>query len=601
MNVLHALAGLHERLSSTGRVPAYGFSSENISFAIVLSVDGAVLDSYDFRDTFGRVPRPRLYEVPRPVKRTVQPVPNFLWDKTAFALGVKRDRVSRKAVPARREHAAFKDFHRRMLATSDDQGLRAVLLFLKTWSAERFSSLRHAVSMLDANIVFRLDGEEQFIHERNSARRIWLNHLEAEQGATGLCLVTGEDAPIARLHPALKGISGAQSSGASLVSFNKEAFNSFGKDQGANAPVSEQAAFAYTASLNALLERGSSQRIQIGDTTTVFWADAAGNEAEAARAEHLFSVLADPPPRSDSEEAAIIRDKLSAIAEGRPLAEVDPGVDENTRFYVLGLAPNAARVSIRFWCEDTIGGIARRVAEHWRDLRLEPPPWRSQPAVWQLLYETAVQGKAQNIPPTLGGALMRAILEGGRYPRSLLAAIVVRMRADKNVTGRRAAICKACLARDCRRGFGKEDVPVSLDRNEMNPAYRLGRLFAVYEGVQRAALVRVNATIKDRYFGAASATPASVFPLLERNSANHLALLRKGDKGGLAYWFDQQIDEILSGMDTAFPRSLSLEAQGRFAIGYHHQRESKRAPDSEADAAESGSTTTKTEQPDQRG
>ena len=602
MTVLHALASLHERLCSTGRAPAFGFSSENISFAVVLCPDGTVIDTQDHRDTSGNTPRPRRYEVPRPVKRTVQLAPNFLWDKTAFALGVKLDRDSRELVPAEREYAAFKAFHRRMLATSDDQGLRALLRFLETWRAERFSSLRHADSMLNANIVFRLDGEMSFIHERDSARRIWLNHLDAGQGARGFCLVTGERAPIARLHPPVKGIGGAQSSGASLVSFNKEAFNSFGKDQGANAPVSEQAAFAYTASLNTLLEHGSRQRIQIGDTTTVFWADAGGDERQAAGAEHLFPALFDPPEPSDSDEAARIHDKLSAIAEGRPLAEVDPGLNEDTRFYVLGLAPNAARVSIRFWCEDTIGGMARRVAEHWRDLQLEPSPWRTHPAVWQLLYETAVQRKAQNIPPTLGGALMRAILNGGRYPQSLLAAIVGRMRADKNVTGRRAAICKACLARDYRLGIGKENVPMSLDRNEMNPAYRLGRLFAIYESVQRAALGhQINATIKDRFFGAASATPASVFPLLERSSANHLALLRKGDKGGLAHWFDQQIDEILSGMHTAFPRSLHLEDQGRFAIGYHHQRELKRGPGREAGAAESAGTATKTEQPNHRG
>ena len=601
MTVLHALTSLHERLRSTGRAPAFGFSSENISFAVVLAPDGTVIDTQDRRDTSGKTPRPRPYVVPRPVKRTVQPAPNFLWDKTAFALGVKRDRESRKPVPAEREYAAFRDFHRRMLATSDDQGLRAVLRFLEAWSAERFSGLHHAESMLDANIVFRLDGEMSFIHERDSARCVWLNHLDEGQGTRGLCLVTGERAPIARLHPSLKGISGAQSSGASLVSFNEEAFNSFGKCQGANAPVSEQAAFAYTAALNTLLERGSRQRLQIGDTTTVFWADAGGDERQAAGAEHLFPALFDPPPPSDSGETARIRDKLSAIAEGRPLAEVDPGLNEDTRFYVLGLAPNAARVSIRFWYEDTIGGMVRRVAEHWRDLQLEPSPWHTQPAVCQLLYETAVQRKAQNIPPTLGGALMRAILNGGRYPQSLLAVIVGRMRADKNVTGRRAAICKACLARDYRLGIGKENVPMSLDRNEMNPAYRLGRLFAIYENVQRAALPQVNATIKDRFFGAASATPASVFPLLERSSANHLALLRKGDKGGLAYWFDQQIDEILSGMDTAFPRSLRLEDQGRFAIGYHHQREPKREPGREADAAESAGTATKREQPNHRG
>lgn len=285
-------------------------------------------------------------------------------------------------------------------------------------------------------------------------------------------------------------------------------------------------------------------------------------------------MLAEPP--TAAEEEARIADKLAAIGSGRPLADAVPGVDEQTRFHVLGLSPNAARLSIRYWHTDSLGAIAQRIVDHWRDMRMEPQPWRTPPAAWRLLIETAPQRKADRIPPVLGGALMRAILTGGPYPRSLLAAIITRMRQDHDINGLRAAICKACLTRDYRLGLSKEDVPVSLNPNETNVAYRLGRLFAVYERVQAAALGNVNATIKDRYFGAASATPASIFPLLERTSGHHLASLRKNEKAGLARWFDREIDDILSGIDTVLPRSLRLEEQGRFAIGYHHQRASGR-------------------------
>ena len=570
MTILNSLVGLHERLAADGTAPAIGFSRENISYAVVLSLDGEVVDVQDIRDTSAGKPRPKRLDVPRAVKRTGQPLPNFLWDKTTFALGVG----AREPILVAREHAAFKDFHRQLLAACEDHGARAFLCFLDRWRAEDFEShpafRRHAEDMRDANVVFRIDGAGlEFLHERPFVRDIWLNGLE--QGEKGLCLVTGERAAIARLHPSVKGVMGAQPAGASMVSFDKDAFKSFGKERGANAPVSERAAFAYASALNTLLERDSRRRIRIGDTTTVFWAEAAGDSARADAAEDLFSLMLEPP--TDEEETVKVRDKLNAVKEGKPLSDVDPGVDKDTRFCVLGLAPNAARVSIRFWYRNTIGELARCIGDHWRDLRLEPTPWRTPPTAWRLLRETAVQGKAQNIPPTLGGALMRAILGGGRYPRSLLAAVVGRMRADKHVTGRRAAICKACLARDHRMGLGEEEVPVSLSREEANPAYRLGRLFAMYEKVQRAALPNLNATIKDRYFGAASATPASVFPLLARNSTHHLAWLRKNEKGGLAHVFDREIDEILGGMDTAFPRSLRLEDQGRFAIGYHHQRE----------------------------
>ena len=586
MTILESLVGLYERLATAGTAPAFGFSRENVSYAIVFSQDGDVVDVQDIRDTSGRRPRPSRRDVPRAVKRTGQPLPNFLWDKTSFALGSGNKASDIVA----REHAAFKMFHRRLLANCDDHDARAFLHFLDRWRAEDFKNLRYAEDMLDESVVFRADdATPEFLHQRPFVRDVWLNHLEEEEGAKGLCLVTGEHATIARLHPSVKGVAGAQSSGASLVSFDKDAFKSFGKERGANAPVSERAAFAYTASLNTLLEHDSRRRIRIGDATTVFWAEAAGNQARAAAAEDLFSLLLDPPSPADAEETVKVADVLTAVAEGRPLDQVDPNVDKDTRFYVLGLAPNAARLSIRFWHRNTIGEFAHRIAEHWSDLSLEPPPWKTKPAAWRLLKETAAQGESKNIPPALGGALMRAILGGGRYPRSLLAAVVGRMRADKHVTGRRAAICKACLARDHRLGLEKEDVPVSLNREEANPAYRLGRLFALYESVQRAALGKtVNATIKDRYFGAASATPASVFPLLVRNSINHLAKLRKNEKGGLANWFDRQIDEIIAGMDTKFPPSLRFEDQGRFAIGYYHQREThqretKQKSDKDAD------------------
>ena len=584
MSILHSLTGLHDRLEFNGRAPSFGFSRENISYTIVLSSEGSLSNVLDLRDTSGKTPRPSRREVPRSVKRTGQPTPNFLWDKTSFVLGAGTSESSRVL----REHAAFKDFHERLLASSSDAGARALLRFLRGWRVEEYDDLPHAQEMLDTNIVFSLEDQMQFLHEQSPVRQIWSNHLAAEQGASDLCLVTGEHASIARLHPSVKGVAGAQGSGASIVSFDKDAFKSFGKERGANAPVSEHAAFAYTTSLNTLLERGSRQRIRLGDATTLFWADASGNEAKATAAEGCFlDFFSDPP--TDEEEATKLRDKLEAVAQGRPLAEVDPKVDEDTRFFVLGLAPNAARLSIRFWYEDSIGAISRRIGEHWRDLNLEPRPWRTAPSARCLLYETAVQRKAENIPPTLTGAVMRAILSGGRYPRSLLNAVVVRMRTDKEITGLRTAICKASLARDYRLGFEEENVPVSLNPDETNPAYRLGRLFAVYESVQRAALGGVNATIKDRFFAAASATPASVFPLLERNASNHIASLRKGDKGGLAHWFETEIDSIFSGVDSTFPRSLRLEDQGRFAIGYHHQRATRReSPQSKSDNIDTG-------------
>ena len=570
MTVLQALAAQYDRLLEDDRerdIPEYGYSREAISFCIALSPGGKPVDVIDVRDTSAKTPRPSRRNVPQPPpNRTSKVVPSFLWGTTAYALGFTPHRETKEPSPVLRgEHEAFKSMHEMLLEGTDDEGLRAVLAFLDQWDPESYERLRDADDMLGKNVVFCLDGELRFIHERPAARRVWQGFLASQADAEGLCLVTGQRAPVLRLHPKIKGVRGAQSAGASIVSFNLDAFESFGRKQGDNAPVSERAVFAYTTALNTLLAPNSGRCIRIGDSTVVFWADVPVAE------EFILSCFEGPP--DDDGESGLVRAMLEKVARGNPVEDASPGLHNDTRYYLLGLAPNAARLSVRFWHEDSIGAFARRLGEHWGDLRLDPPAWTFAPAVWSILLETAAQRRADNIPATLGGALMRAILMGGRYPQSLFMAVIARMRADKDINARRVAICKACLARDHRLGFVDEDVSMSLDPDDMNVAYRLGRLFAVYENVQRAALGhQINATIKDRYFGAASATPASVFPLLERNSANHLAALRKGDKGGLARWFDNEIDVIVGGLETEFPRSLRLEEQGRFAIGYHHQR-----------------------------
>ena len=583
MSMLQALVGYYDRLAAAGKAPGYGFSKEPISFAVVLSRDGRAVDVQDVRDHTGRRPRPSRFEVPAPTTRSVNVSANFLWDKSAYSLGAHTASDGKSvAFAGRGEHDAFKDLCLGLLANTQDDGLCAFRKFLEGWVPRRFSRLMHADDMLDQNIVFRLDGEQGFVHDRPAAHRLWGEHLASLAEENGMCLVSGRIAPLERLHPPIKGVMGAQSSGARIVSFNQQAFASFGKSQGDNAPVSRQAAFAYTTALNTLLARGSGRNVQIGDTTVVFWAEATDDDVTAEAAENFGAMLFGAP--TSEEEAARVKERLSIIVDGKPLEDVFPDIHEETRFFVLGLAPNASRLSIRFWHEDTIGALARRAREHWNDLRIDPPTWTSPPSAWRLLIETAAQRKSGNISPALAGPLMRSVLSGARYPSALHGAVIGRMRADKDINGMRVAICKACLARDFRLGFEREEVPMSLDANDSTTAYLLGRLFAVYEAIQREALGRnVNATIKDRYFGAASATPASIFPLLERGSANHLASLRKGNKGGLAHWFEREVDSVFDRMGSAFPRSLRLEDQGRFAIGYHHQRARKRSSSKDAD------------------
>lgn len=603
--ILQALNDYYQRLLTQDvGIALPGYSQEGISYALVLSAEGQLVDVVDLREQGGKKSFARKMPVPASFKRPgITPKPFTFWDKTSYVLGVadaklsKEDKASGKSPVEVRagEHAAFKAHHQKLLAEVTDPCLQALLKFLAQWTPEQFQPPLFNAEMLDSNLVFRLDGQLQYLHDTPAAQAIWSRLQAGADSKEGMCLVTGQRQPLARLHPAIKGVNGAQSSGASIVSFNLESFSSYGKSQGDNAPVSEQAAFAYTTVLNHLLRRDDSnhQRLQIGDASVVFWAEAT-SDAQAEAAETLLWEMLDPPA-DDASETERLRQALDAVASGRALRELNPELEDDTRLYVLGLAPNASRLSIRFWETGSLHSFARRLAEHFQDLALQPQPWKTAPALWRLLLASAPsrdgKSKSEDVPPQLAGELTRAILTGSRYPRSLLNQIIMRLRADGDISGVRVALCKAVLARDLRLGVKgiNEEIPMSLDKEASNPGYRLGRLFAVLESAQRGALGKhVNATIRDRYYGAASATPATVFPMLLRNTQNHLAKLRK-EKGGLAVTLEKEISEIIDGLPPQFPRSLRLEDQGRFAIGYYHQSQARFAhsKDEDADTTES--------------
>jgi CRISPR-associated protein Csd1 len=581
MTVLQALDRYYDRMAERREIEPPGFSRENISFAIELSRDGAPISVLDVRIATGRRHIPALLAVPAAVKRTVAVMPNVFWDKSAYVLGRTAGEGKRTAA----EHTAFKAAHFDLLEGSDDPGLAALRHFLECWTPERFDAPPFSEEMLDTNIVFRLEGEHAFIHEREAARRILAERVQDEAGET-ICLVTGHKAPVRRLHPTIKGVDGAQSSGAALVSFNLDAFTSYGKEQGDNAPVSEAAAFRYGAALNRLLDRRASRnRIKIGDATVVFWADSSGVGEEAARAAEqamagFFEPSAAEEDDHDAEEAAKIRDALELLAKSRPVEDIGMGLKPGTRFSVLGLAPNAARLSIRYWLEDDFSNFARRLATHYRDLLIAPVPWRSPPSIQRILVRTtALQQKFENIPPLLAGEVARAVLTGARYPRTLLAAAITRLRAGDNPgSGWHAAVIKACLNRS-----QEEQVPDSLDPSNPSLAYQLGRLFALLEAAQYAALGRVNAPIGDRYYGAASATPARVFGPLLRGLRTHLSDARKRGRGG---WIEPRIVGVMQHLSADLPTSLRLEDQGRFAVGYYHERANRGPRDAKAEEPE---------------
>ncbi len=609
MTILQSLARRYDRLAAAGEAPIPGFAPSQISFTIVLHHDGRYIATHDERTGEGKKLRPRLCSAPAAPKRTIGIASGAFWDKTSYVLGrsapdaaASAAKQTKDAERLFKEHSAFIARHEKLLDGVADAGCAALLIFLRQWSPDRYDALQYAEEMLDQNVAFRLEGDNDFIHDRPAARAALVAEVGARDAVPeAMCLITGAVAPIARLHPSIKGVPGAQSSGAALVSFNLDAFTSHGKEQGANAPVSEAAAFAYATALNGLLASSRTDvkgrpvypnRVMLGETAVAFWAEHDDAEYLArtlmggvGREDEERDDSGDDLPTTERGEAQKLRDVLHRMEAGTPLRETRLGMHADSRVYVLGLSPNAARLSVRFWVEQSLEAFARNFQLHWQDLLLEPKPHPWPPPLWLLLLELAPQRNSKNIPPHLSGEMMRAILTGLPYPRTLLTQTIMRIRADKDeedrrsgrtlekVSALRVALLKACLARMHRWNLITEDVPVSLDLATTNSAYRLGRLFSVLEQLQRAALGQRNATVRDRFYASASATPALVFPSLIRNARNHSKTIRSKVGAGLAEWFEDHIAEIASGFEGSFPKTLPLEEQGRFALGYYHQRD----------------------------
>ncbi len=568
MSPLASLVRAYDRMAArSGEVPAFGFSQEKIGFLIPLNPDGTVAHiPIDLRQGEGKKKTARLMTVPASFKRPgVTPKSFFLWDNTAYVLGVTATEGKDGATRLK----AFKDRHFRDLADTDDEGLRAIFEFVKRWVPEHFAEFGWPEEMRDQNVVFSLESERldrRMIHDRPAARELWAQLSAAGEKNEAICLITGERSAIARIHPAIKGIrpAGGNKDADSIVSFNKASFESYGQIQGNNSPVGEYAAFRYVAALNHFLERGSGHRIQVGDVSTIFWADASDALA-AAEAESFFRVVIDEK-QADAVEEKKVYDMLAKLRAGRPIADIKPDLTSGVRFFVLGLAPNAARLSVRFYIEEDFGVIAERYLRHLERMCIDPPPKEDAPSMWRMLIETAVLRKSDNIQPNLADQWMRAILTDTPYPLTLLSTLIIRLRADQNVNALRVAMLKSILIKNF-----KAEVPVSLDRANKNSAYLLGRLFATLEQIQDVALGNVKAGVRERFYAAASANPRNIFPMLLRMNVHHLSKAEKGEKRRLAGFLANEMSEIISGLPCEFPATLALSEQGKFALGYFHQ------------------------------
>jgi CRISPR-associated protein Csd1 len=598
--ILQALSDYYRRKQAdpdpARRLPAYGFEEKELPFILEIDAEGRLVQILDTRSGEGKKKTAQRFLVPKAVKKTSGVAANLFWDTAEYVLGIdtrgKPERVAE-------QHAEFRARINALPETAQaDAGIAAVRAFLDHLDFDVLAACPAWEEIKSTNplLSIRLHGDVELVCQRPAVTT--LTGEEPDDGATVTCLVSGEQAAPERLHAAIKGVWGAQSSGANIVSFNLDAFNSYGKSQGANAPVGKAAAFAYTTALNHLLAKGSSQRIQVGDASTVFWAE------EPHELETAFADLFGEPPKDDPDRGAdALRALYRAVDTGR--FAVGSG---DTRFHVLGLAPNAARIAVRFWETAPAIELAHRIKRHFDDVRLVHADYEPEHLSLSALLKSGSRRKSDgsyDTPPNLGGEVLRAILANLPYPTQLLNLVLQRCRAEQakkndrtgkpvhNVSYERASVIKAYLMRLNRhRNQSEEEFTVSLNDATIDPAYRLGRLFAVFERMQESASDReLNKTIRDSYFGAAMSTPRSVFPRLIRLNQHHLRDIKRGKPKSASY-FDSLLREINWDLEpaTAFPAVLKLEDQGRFALGYYHQRQAfftKRDHDTEATQGES--------------
>jgi len=578
-----------------------GYSAANVSFALNLSPTGDLLDIFPFTTKFfdGKKERERNYRrmiVPEQVKRTGA-VPNFLCDNSAYALGIS-EKDQDEPEYSRKRFEVFRQLNMEILAKANSDVARAVIAFLQKHdpqSARQHPVIaRHLEALLEGgNLIFQVNGQSTL--EDPEIRRAWEEYKLGQEAVEMQCLVTGEVEPIARLHPSIQGVRDARATGASLVSFNERAYESYNrmKGQGLNSPVSQHVASGYGVALNYLLSnQNPNRKIYLGDTTVVYWAESADKRYASAFAALIHPEFLEGESAADQTARKKAEKKMGETAEkvqkGQALdvAKLREGLDDSTRFYVLGLAPNAARLAVRFFLTEPFGVFAERIMQHYADLKIDKE-FANQPdylSPYRILAEcvspkvTRGDDEVKQSWSLLGGALMRSVLMAAPYPEGLYAAMLNRIRHDSDEEKRsikinyvRAAYIKAHLLRKYRlqdHNPYQEALQMSLNESFTHPAYVLGRLFAVLEKAQREAIGQnINATIKDRYFTSACATPASVFPTLLRLAHHWTA---KAEYGGVS---DRRIQDLLGMLDARpFPSRLTLEEQGVFVLGYYHQR-----------------------------
>lgn len=571
--VLQSLVNLYEVLADKDKVDKQGWAKSKASYGLVIDENGVLTNVISLKttDKSGKKEIASQISLPMPVKKSANIAANYLYGTASYLFG-----NDRKGKPERNKKCfeTSKSLHQKLLTDDSSPAAKAILLYFENIDIDNIESYLVDIGCNEnvitdifkngANLVFMPLGK--LATDYADICECWNKHYSKNESETEICLVTGKKLPVSRLHPIIKGVRGGQSMGTSLVSFDKPAFESFGKVQGYNSPVSEYAAFAYTTALNYLLSE-SEYVNYFGDTTVVCWTEDDNDGCQEIFADFFGS--------SDELKQKDLWNVIKKLSMGQSVEWNSIPINPEVKFYILGLSPNAARLSVRFFLVNSFGNFMKNIVEHEENMRIVIPSFLQSthfPA-WKVLRETVNQNsKNKSAKPQLAGNYIYSILTGYKYPATLYDNIMIRIKAERDVNAEREAIRAAVIKAFLIRNYPeyKEVLTVSINNDTNNQAYNLGRLFSILEEIQSMANPTINSTIKDRYFSSASSTPGAIFPFLLDLAQKHIKKIRTENQG-FCIAKQKEITDILSRFEESFPARMTMQEKGAFQIGYYHQ------------------------------
>lgn len=588
--ILQALTKYYEILENdlNSDIARQGYCKNQVAYAVILKNSGELIDVVSLKKEISQGKSKKIVQreeiVPEKEKKTSGIKSNFTCENLEYALGIYIDnpketeeKNNKNRKKALEKNKAFVELHNKVLEDVETMEVKSFLKFINEWNPDEYSKYDFLSEEIvndigKSDIVFKFEGGK-YLHQYQEVKQAWMKYYNRNEssGQEKLpCLITGELSEYEQTHPKFTGFRGAQSAGAMLVSFNGPAYESYGNrsDQGRNSPVSKSAAFKYGTALKTLLD-DRKHSVYIGDSTVVYWAEESNKKYQDVVS--LFfdtDELEEPQDNTNSDSVEYVKSVFEKISKGEQIVDIDKDF-ENPKFYILGLAPNAARLSVRFFLQDDFDVFVKNISKHYQDLSIERS-FKNQKKyipLWKILLQTvSPKSNDKASSPLLSGAVMRSILKGTAYPEALYNQIMLRVKSEAgdDINYEKAAIIKAILI---RKNYNSEVLKMSINKETNNVSYLLGRLFAVLEKVQQDA--NGSTTIKQRYFSSASATPASVFPVLLRLTQHHI------NKAEYGKFSEDLIMEILEKVDiesNPIPKNLNLEEQGVFVLGYYHQR-----------------------------